>query len=170
VEQSWRDVEEEWREVREFPNYLISNFGDVVNSRFNRSLRSSRIGQGTLKVGLWQGDKQVSRLVRILVADAFVEGRDDIFDTPIQLNGDPLDVRASNLVWRPRWFAWQYSRQFLDKPSINQIGPIREMKSGDIYETVYDAGIANGLLFKDIRHSMFMKTTTFPTFQQFELI
>jgi len=169
MEQDWRQQEEIWTELEEFPNYLVSNFGEVVNRRFNKSLSQSRTGQGTLKVGLWQGDKQVTRSVRVLVADSFVPGRTDIYDTPIQLNGDPLDIRASNLAWRPRWFAWKFSRQFLDKQTINQIGPIRDMETGDVYETVYDAGIVNGLLFTDIRRSIFMKDSCFPTFQRFEM-
>jgi hypothetical protein len=154
--------------IRDFPDYLISNHGEVLNKNSGHTLRQSETKQGVVKVGIVRGGVQYTRSVKVLVADAFVPRPDDVSDTPILLDGNPWNNRADNIVWRPHWFAWRYRHQFSDVTDLDHIGPLREIHSRDRYVDVYEAAIINGLLFTDIRRSIVTKEPIYPTFQVFE--
>ncbi len=109
-------MDEIWAPIPDFPDYEVSNYGQVRNVRYESVLRPTMSNPWTIKVGLVRDGRQTSRSLKHLVAETFVEGRDDLFNTPIQLNGDFTDVAAWNLLWRPRWFAVRYSRQFTTAP------------------------------------------------------
>jgi len=163
-------MEIEWATIPEFPDYLISNEGDVVNKNSGRWLHLSETAEGVIKVGLVVGGKQYTRSVKVLVAESFVPGRDDVFDTPIHLNGDRRNNRADNLAWRPRWFAWEYARQFSNVTDNERLGPIRNLDDDERYFDVLECATLNGLLFKDIRQGITMQESVFPTFQRFEFV
>ena len=163
-------MELEWVAIPDFPNYLISSSGDVVNANSGRWLAQSHTQEGVPKVGLVNGTKQYTKSVAVLVAEVFVPGKDDISDTVVHLDGDICNNGASNLVWRPRWFAWRYASQF-DVDSINNhIGPIRAVGTGDRYLDIRECAIINGLLMEDIRKSLVMDEAVFPTLQRFEMV
>jgi hypothetical protein len=104
---------EVWRQIYEFPGYSVSNMGRVRNDETGRIMALSRNQYGIVNVGLVLGRKQYKRSVALLVADAFLPTwESEVFTSPIHLNGDRSDCRAENLMWRPRWFAAKYHRQF----------------------------------------------------------
>lgn len=163
-------MELDWVTIPDFPNYVISNYGDIVNVTSGRWMKQSTTSQGVIKVGLIRSSRQFTRSVAVMVATAFVSGRDDICDTPIHLDGNRSNNRADNLAWRPRWFAWRYSSQFSSISESARIGPLRDVGTGRRFMDVYEAAICCGLLFEDIRKSLVMKEPCFPTFQRFEII
>lgn len=157
-----------WAQILEFPDYSISNYGEVVNDRTQRLMRLSMTLQGAVKVNLVNDEGRSTRSVKVLVAESFVEGQSDMFNTPIHLDGDQRNCRADNLMWRPRWFAWKYSRQFRYPPVYLDRGPVLELESQIQYFTIYDAAIINGLLFLDVWQSItLIKEEVFPTWQRF---
>ena len=162
-------MEIDWVTIPDFPDYLISNQGDVLNKSSGRTLRQSHTKEGAAKVGLVVEGKQHTRSVKVLVAENFVPGKDDIFDTAIHLDGNEDHNSEDNIVWRPRWFAWKYSHQFRHVTDNDHIGPLRDIVSGVMYYDIYQAAISNGLLFTDVRRSLAMKESVFPTFQRFEI-
>lgn len=163
-------MDEIWATIEDFPNYSVSSFGNVVNKSTDRLIKISRTSQGALKVGLVKGRKQYTRSVKVLVATYFVDGHSDIFDTPIHLDTDQENVRADNLVWRPRWFAFKYSRQFFDFATEDVVGKLRDRDTGKVYDNVLEVVMQNGLLIQDVRASIYRSIRTFPTKQLFELV
>lgn len=163
-------MDEIWCRLDEFPSYSISSLGRVLNEDTKKELKQSCTSQGASKVGLVRGGRQHTRSVKVLVAEAFVEGRSEVFDTPIHLDGDPLNNAVDNLAWRPRWFAWRYSRQFVEETIYHGRGPIIDVHDKMIYPTVFDVAVVNGLLVEDVWKSIVKKGETFPTWQQFELV
>lgn len=161
-------MEIEWRPIHEFENYLISNYGEVINKFTGRPLSLSKTRDGIVKVGLFKDRRQYTRSVKTLVAEAYVPGWNHIFDTPIQLDGNRDNTRADNIEWRPRWFALAYTKQFEKISANDKLGPLKELTTGQHYITVYEAATMNGLLFKDVRRSAVTGDTTFPTFFVFE--
>jgi hypothetical protein len=159
-----------WIRSVAFPDYSISNFGDVVNEVTERLLRQNVTLDGVAKVDLFKDGIKYTRSVKRLVAEAFVEGRIENFDTPINLDGDKSNNRVDNLMWRPRWFAMKYTHQFDQIPDIHRAGPIRDVRTRDRYFDVYEAGTFNGILFKDIWRSINDKIPTQITNQVFEKI
>ena len=163
-------MEEIWVKIEGFPEYQVSNYGQVLKSSTGRIVSESRTGSGVVKVNLMIGSKQYTRSVKVLVAQAFVSGQDDIFDTAIHLDDEPRNNRADNLAWRPRWFAWKYAAQFRDPALRTWKGRIRDIATGVVYESYIVAAKENGILVKDILNSIVMKKEVWPTRQLFELL
>lgn len=163
-------MDEIWITMEEFPMYKLNNFGTIINRNTGRILRESLTRAGDVKIGLVMDGIQYSRSVKRLVAESFVEGRDDIFDTPIHLDGDQRNNRSDNLMWRPRWFAWKYTRQFVEITIHHTRGPVVDVRTRDRYRDFFEAAIINGILVRDIWSSILVGKPTFPTNQLFEIV
>lgn len=160
----------EWRTIPDFPGYRVNDLGQIVNIRFDRIVKPTLTRDGTLKVNL-QRDKEVfTRSVKVLVAETFLEPhKNPLFTTPIQYDGDPLNVSVENLTWRSRGYAWKYTKQFRDIKEITcRPMHIMEIRDRIYYESVYDAAVDNGLLFMEVWKSIRITDHwCVPTYQQF---
>lgn len=144
---------ERWHELDEFPDYAISDLGEVHNIKTGMPRKTSINQQGIVKISLYVGRELITRSVAVMVAEAFVEGQTEFFNTPIHLDGDRENCRADNLMWRPRWFAVQYHRQF-QSPEFHQMDvPILELTTGNQYVCVKDACMDLGLYYNDVYRS-----------------
>jgi len=167
-------IPEEWRVLDEFPKYEISNLGRIARSRDDLIVTPSKTQHGDLKVRLYISLEETrTRLLKVLVAETFVPKLDDIFDTPILIDGNPENVMATNIAWRPRWYAWKYTRQFAEpQPEEYKRGPVVELDEDgqtiiNIYDDIIEVGITHGLLFERIWKSIHQQEQVFPTGQQF---
>lgn len=158
---------EQTRPILGFPKYEVSNWGRVINIHTHRIMKLSPTSEGILTVGLMYGDRQYRRSVKVLVAKAFVPGETDVFNTPIQLDGDRENLRADNILWRPRPFAWEYHHQFENPPVWFFSGPVLDLENGVTYKNILEASMANGILAKHIRRSVLNDIRVFPTGQHF---
>lgn len=141
---------EQWKPIVGFPDYEVSNYGRVVNRVTGRYMAQLRNQRGIVQVGLSRGKRQHRRSLAVLVAHAFVPRHaHPSYDTPIHIDGDRTNCRADNFMWRPRWFAREYHRQFFADHNT-KIGPIREIHTKRIYNSPWDAAVSLGLLESDI--------------------
>lgn len=146
-----------------FNHYQISTDGDVLNTKTGRYLIPTPTQAGEPTVGLMQDHIQHRRSVKVLVAEAFVPGKSETFDTPIQLDGNRNNLSANNILWRPRWFAWRYIRQFNDPvPSWYYMGPIYDVINDMQYRFILEAAITTGSLCENIRESVLHEARVFP--------
>jgi hypothetical protein len=143
-------MSELWAPIEEFPLYSVSNFGKVVNSETNRIMRFSYTRTGDAKIALTGGSERHTRLVRVVVARAFVERMNEMHNTVVLLDNDRCNLNASNLIWRPRYYAWEYSAQFRGTFPLSVKRPIQDVDTERIYISVKDAAIANGILAADV--------------------
>lgn len=160
-------MQERWIEVAEFPQYLVSTEGRVMNGWNDRPKEPSRNQQGISVVNLYKDKQQNLRSVAVLVADAFLsrDGIPEHFDTPIHLNGDRGDCRVDNLAWRPRWFAIKYHQQFRPEVRTRRFGfhqPVEIIETGEVFETSWDAAIKYGMLDQEIFVATVNRTYVFP--------
>jgi len=156
-------MQELWSQIPEFPTYAISTHGRIRNTETYRSLKTSINARGIVKVGLMFGGVQHTRSVAVLVAEAFVPGRSEMMDTPVHIDGDPHNNRRDNLIWRPRWFAYAYRKQFIEASTNNKRGPVYDLTTQQWHDTVIDAAVSNVLLVKDIMRSIMSKEECWPT-------
>jgi len=164
-------MQELWVHIKEFPTYTISNFGNVFNDERKWPIRTSLNSSHILKVGLVKEGKQYTRSVKVLVAEHFlIHGWSNIFNTAIQLDGDPYNCRVDNLDWRPRWFAIKHCEQFKHIRPVHYRGPVLDTTTDDMYEHVVHAAMVNGLLFTDIWKSIHQGKPTYPTNQTFKIM
>lgn len=160
-------ITENWVEIEGFPGYSVNPLGQVKKNSTGRVM-SVRLNQyGVPYVGLMRNWKQCIRSLPRLVATAFIPQPNDVFDTPINLNGDRTDCRVENLMWRPRWYAIYYNNQFEDRYDNSINTPIRDVETDEPYADSLAAACANGLLERDVVLSILNNTLTWPTYQQF---
>lgn len=161
---------ETWRTIPEFPRYSVSDHGRVRNDDTGRIMKLSMNQYGVLNVGMMHCGTQFRRSVPLLVAEAFVPGGTEIFDTPINLDGDLFNVRANNLTWRPRWFAVKYKKQFVDGYGTYINRPIRNVKTREVFPDSFECAKWYGLLEWDLFQSIQQRTYVWPLYQQFEIL
>lgn len=142
-----------WAELDDFPDYAVSELGEIANIKTGMPRRTSINQQGIVKISLYQGRELITRSVAVMVAEAFVEGQSSFFNTPIHLDGDRLNCRAENLMWRPRWFAVQYHRQFNSEEFYRMDVHIVHLQTGKEYHSVKDACMDLGLYYNDVYRS-----------------
>lgn len=136
-----------WAEVPEFPDYLVSSRGLIVNDRTGRVMQLSRNQHGVYHVGMMKGGKQHKRAIAPIVALAFL-GRhhDPRFTTPMHLNGNQEHNFVENLVWRPRPFVHSYYAQLRDSYRNRITRPIMCNDTREIFADSLQAAMRYGLL------------------------
>lgn len=163
-------MREQWEELDEFPDYAVSSLGNIHNIKTGMPRKTSINQNGIVKISMYQGRELITRSVAVMVAEAFCEGRTEFFNTPIHLDGDRENCRADNLMWRPRWFAVQYHRQF-ESPEFHASNVhIRELDSGREYYSVKECCMALGLYYNDVYRSYVHDRPVPLTGQEFELV
>jgi len=160
----------DWVPVEGFPGYSINPLGQVSKDSTGRLLVSRYNQYGVPYVGLMREWQQCSRSLPRLVARAFLPRPSDIFDTPIQIDGDRSNCRMDNLMWRPRWYAVQYNRQFDDRYDHPINSPVRAINERERFPNSLDAACRYGLLEREVVLSIRNRTLAWPTYQSFELV
>lgn len=168
-------IEEKWEQIIQFPSYSISNRGRIYNHRLERVMRTSHNNHGYMKIKMTDDrGRPFTRSVAQLVAEAFVEPPSPLCDTVVVLDGVLHHVDASNLCWRPRWFAWKYTHQLKEtQPGHYYNLSVFNMETGEHFDSIIDAGMKDGLLFDDIWRSTYSGAEIFPfdyTFQVTERV
>ena len=121
---------EEWRDIKGFGGfYQVSNTGKVrscCNSHGTRGcwkFRSlSANHDGYLKVRLQKGEKDATRRVHTLVAEAFIPNPNN-FDTVNHKDGDKTNNNVDNLEWADR------SQQMIHAYKLGLKKPIKGSKN-----------------------------------------
>lgn len=163
-------MEEQWRQIPEFPDYSVSDIGRVQNMETGRIMALTINQAGVVNVGLTKDLVQYKRSVTRLVALAFLPPPDhEGFDTPINVDGDRTNNHAVNLMWRPRWFAIEYHAQFKREVPRGITTPIIDLMTGETYPNSFEAAKKFGLLDREILLAVLNDTWVWPTWQYFAL-
>jgi hypothetical protein len=138
-------------QVAEFPKYGVNREGQVRNLKTMQEVNPCLNGSGVAVIRFRDDHNQIhSRGLAKLVARMYIPRNLDAFDTPIHLDGDRMNCAVDNLMWRPRWHAILYHKQFR-KPYSNPIErPLTASDSDDVYTCTFDAATRYGLLEEDV--------------------
>lgn len=164
-------MQEEWKTIPGFEGYGISSHGRVENRATGRILVPSVNQQGHLKVNLLRSGSAFTRSINGLVARAFLDDppRRD-FNSVIHLDGDKANCRATNLMWRPRYFSIMYHQQFSTPQFRRKATPMIEIRSGEKYDSIQQVIMQHGLLYSDVLISAHERTVVWPTYQEFRVL
>lgn len=169
--------DDNWRPVPGFPGYSINPLGQVRRDANGRLLIPRYNQYGVPYVGFMRTyvsvdfpKKQYIRSLPKLVALTFLDPPSDIFDTPIQIDGDTSNCRVDNLMWRPRWYAVLYKRQFEERYDHPIHIPVRARNEKERFPNSLEAACRYGLLEREVVLSIQNHTPAWPTYQQFELV
>lgn len=161
---------EDWRKIESFKDYSVSNLGRVKNDVTGRVLAVVRDRNGSTSVGLFKDRHLHRRSLSLLVATAFLkEPRERSFNCPINLDGNRSNNQVDNLMWRPRWFAIKYTRQFHDEWSHypDYIYPVEEVNTKQRFDSCWEASTTQGILVHDVHLSTETDLCVWPTRQTF---
>lgn len=164
--------DEIWVRIAEFPGYSVSDAGRVRSDKSGKILTPLTNQSGIVSVGLFRDSVQYKRSVSLLVGSAFIPKtamQRETFHSLINLDGDKSNNNVPNLMWRPKWFAVKYFRQFHEPPQGID-APIMDTVSGEIFQTSWIAALTFGLLDKEILRSIAIRTYVWPTFQTFRTL
>ena len=161
---------EVWKNIEWFSEYSISSFGRVRSNKSGRILSTSPNQFGVVQVGLMKDGTQYHRSVPLLVAKAFLPIKPGPFDTPINLDGDRYNNRLENLLWRPRWFAIKYNRQFRYPSDLHISRPLVDKKTGEVSLNSMECAKTYGLLEEEIVLAITNRTYVWPTYQEFHVL
>jgi len=89
---------EYWKDIEEFPNYRVSNFGNVWSKKNNIVLKPYKTNRGYLTVGFWLNGKKKRLSIHRLVAQAFLPNPDNLPEVN-HINGCKTDNSLKNLEW-----------------------------------------------------------------------
>jgi hypothetical protein len=151
---------DDWRPVEGFPGYSVNPLGQVVRNSTGRLLVPRYNQDGVAYVGLmrdWQQCIVVLCLVWWLVA--FLPSSSEIFDTPIQLDGDPTNCRVDNLMWRPDQYAVKYKQQFKERYDFPIEAPVQAV-NGERFPNSLAAACRYGLLEREVVLSITQSDTS----------
>lgn len=123
-------MEELWAEIPGFPNYQISDQGQVFFKRFNRFLSPGVNSEGVLRVTLYDDGVPHIKYVHLMVAQAFLPWYHGQRLT--WLNNNRFDCRAENLVPKANMIEDNRPR----RPGWGRRVQIRE--TGAVFRTVGD--------------------------------
>jgi HNH endonuclease len=100
-----------WRTLPDFHKYEVNEYGIVRNKNTGTILHATPNQAGLMKVNLI-GDDGVhySRSVARLVGEAFVPGYREGY-VIIHKDDDKSNCESGNLLWKPRWFAFEWAQQ-----------------------------------------------------------
>jgi hypothetical protein len=160
-------MQEDWAEIEGFSGYAVSNRGYIMNTRTDTILSISKNREGIARVGMFSDEGvYTSRSIAVLVARAFVPRDSEEFNAPIHCNGDRMDCDAGNLLWRPRWHAVHFHRQF-HHPGFRRQVKLENLKTGERYQLLADPCVQYGLRYVDVIKSYTNHEPTFPTWHEY---
>ena len=95
-------MKECWKQINEYEqDYMISNLGNVSTIKFNGFTKKSQSNhyKGYKIVSLWKNGKRKTFYVHRLVADHFVDGKNNIKNQVNHKNFKKSDNKFNNLEW-----------------------------------------------------------------------
>lgn len=157
--------------IKDFPDYYVTDSGDVYSANYRQSGRIKRMvkcrcGGGYLNVCLRKDNKNYTRLIHRLVAEAFIPNPENKPQINHK-NGDKTDNRVKNLEWVTASENEKHSYKVLhkkaNKAGLGKFGkdspsskPVVQIKDGKIvgeYEGLMDAYRKTGINYRYISAS-----------------
>jgi hypothetical protein len=163
-------MRESWLRLEEFPDYGVSNFGEIANLKRDRIIRPFVTQQGNLGVTLRRNRERYSRSVSHLVAETFLPDHPSHYNSPLHLNADKLNCQLNNLVWRPRNFTGRYYEQFEWEWFHESAVPLLNLTTREEFEGYKEPCVNYGIRAVEIIMSDSNDSKVFPTWHKYRLL
>jgi hypothetical protein len=129
-------MEELFRPIEGFPNYVVGDQGSIVNIRTERVMRQTKdLYRDRYIVGLTHNRKQYVLAVASIVAMTFLPPPEEPNLTILHRDGNRANNAAWNLVWKPRWFVVCYMKE-MRYPRTHREQAFVATNTGQYFETI----------------------------------
>lgn len=96
-------MNEIWKDIKDYPNYMVSNLGRVKSLNYRRTgkdkiLKPIKMGRGYLCVNLSENGQTKPHYIHRLVAEHFIDNSQNKPEID-HINTDKTDNRVCNLRW-----------------------------------------------------------------------
>lgn len=93
-------MEEIWKTIEDYPNYMVSNMGRVKSLRYGKEkiMKLKNDNDGYALINLYKNKKHITFKVHRLVAEAFLQNPENKTEID-HINTDRTDNRVENLRW-----------------------------------------------------------------------
>lgn len=143
-----------WKTIEDYPNYQVSNLGNVKNKKTRRFL-TPKIGRDGryLSVYLCNNGKENTQRVHRLVAEAFLGKHPGMMVNHI--DGNKLNNHLDNLEWcTARENNIHAVKTGLNHPGAYQKRAVRVVETGEIFDGVVECANAVGCDFRNVYRSL----------------
>lgn len=132
-------MKERWRQIKNFPNYFISNTGRIQNTKLNRELYAGLEQDGYKRVTLHNEDGQFTFLVHRLVAEAFIPNYQNK-PTVNHIDCNKTNNLVENLEWADNYdqISHAYKNGLFDtctEKKWNRHPPIKCVETGEKFRS-----------------------------------
>ncbi len=149
-------MEEEWAELEEFPNYVISTQGRIRH-KDREHCRQISVNENGFPIvvlfGRFGGESKTRylRQVNKLVADTFLE-RSVLDDcTSVwHIDGDLMNCDASNLKWDTRGRVLEWNEMHRSRTPRYDTPSVHNVYTGRVYDNAFECAMDEGRLESDI--------------------
>lgn len=88
-----------WKDIKDYPNYQVSNLGNVKNIKTNKILKPFATGNEYLKVALSNKSNKKQFLIHRLVATAFIPNPNNLPEVNHIKEFEKTNNKVENLEW-----------------------------------------------------------------------
>lgn len=143
---------EVFREIKDFPNYYVSNYGNIKNKK-GKLIKPILNISGYYRVSLYNKGVQRMKFIHTLVADAFIPN-DNNYPQVNHINEIKTDNRVCNLEWCSSQYNINYGNRNkkVSKALINNKCTSKSVIQYDLYgnfineyKSVHDASRITGI-------------------------
>ncbi len=151
-------MQEIWKDIINFPDYQISNLGNVYSKK-NYKIRKPFVSNGYLSIYLFKNGKRYRKKIHRLVAEAFIPNPNNL---PVinHIDGNKLNNIVSNLEWctSKQNTIHAYKTGLMKTKQINQY----DLKGNFIktWDSIISASVELQLNRKSIQHCCMHRNKT----------
>lgn len=147
-------TKEIWRTINEFPNYEVSNLGNVRNKKTKRVLKPTKNNNGYLCVSLYRSGIKKNHYIHRLVAEAYLDNLNN-YNEVSHLD----ETRDNNCVNNLAWVSYSENRNMpkykerMSKANTNNpktSRPVRCLETKALYASVREAERQTGIVHQNI--------------------
>lgn len=153
-------MEEIWKDIKDFPNYQVSNLGNVRNIKRGTTMKPIYDNNGYKKVHLFNKGKEKMLFIHRLVAIAFIPNPENK-PTVNHIDGNTSNSNVNNLEWATMKEQLIHSVYVLNNKSVitdkcrearaKQLRKAVMRDDGKIYKRVIEASKENNVSVSNIQ-------------------
>ena len=128
------EMSEIWKLIKDYPNYSVSDLGNVKNNKTGRILKPLEVGGGYVVVDLWNNHGSKSKKIHRLVAEAFIPNPDNKPQVN-HIDGNKKNNKKDNLEWVTASENVQHAYDSkIRMPHQNR--PVRIIETGEVFSSI----------------------------------